>query len=141
MYKIPTEADIDNMQRNFPLVVREEHVPINKFKSYSIVRKALRSAATSFFEFEGRKDNNVISIYHLKYGKDGLTGTDTWDELNRISAIKAIIEWAKAHNASDLIVHTADKPLFEVLWDEGFGHFKLAGRKSSIFAACGKITF
>lgn len=137
MYRIPTDREILHMESNFPLVVLENEPITNNFKLYTIVRKYMTKTKTCFFKFEGKKSNDVLSIFQLECGADAHTGNETWDETNRILAVNAIVSWAKSKNVKEIIVHTHDIQLFEVLWDADFIKFTLTGYTNNSFSACG----
>lgn len=137
MYRIPTNGEIANMESNFPLIVLHDKELSNKFQSYTIVRKYAPKTRTCFFRFEGRKDNDIISVFQLVNGEDAITGNDTWDDTNRILAIEALKKWAIDKGAKEIIVHTHNRELFEVLWDDDFTNFDLGPNTSDTFCACG----
>lgn len=141
MHKIPNKELVMDMEKRFGLVVINSLKPDVVFKKYTIIREVIKKDSETFFEFEGSKQGNTISILNFTNKKNSLTGLGSWDELNSILAIKALIKWALKYKVTNLIVHTHKKLLFELLWDNGFTDFTLINKKySNTFSACGKIT-
>ena len=137
MYRIPTEEELANMSESFPFVVAEPEVPRQVFRSYTIVRRDVQKPKATFFKFEGRKDNDIISVFQLESGIGGTTGNDKWDDMNRTLAVKTLIDWALKSKATELIVHTHNDKLFESLWDLGLKNFDLGKGAAGVFTACG----
>jgi hypothetical protein len=139
MYKAPTEEEIAHVERAYPLMVHGDNGLTNeKTHSFCLVRKNQVRNPFVFFTFEARHYNNTVSIFKLQNGPDAITGDDTWDDITRVLAVRAIIKWAKMNMMSEVFINVKNVYLFEALWDEGFERFAIYNKEGRPFSAFGQ---